>query len=67
MAVYLVHNYTWKRWVLRYDDETGAVVRVFTRHRGQLGSGGRATLRHRFRADPVRQAALEPLLEPSTP
>jgi hypothetical protein len=55
----LVRKYRDRGW-----DASHPVVRVFTRHRGQLGNGGRAVLRHCFQADPVRQAALEPLLEP---
>jgi hypothetical protein len=54
----LLRKYADRDW-----DASHPVVRVFQRHRDSLGDGGRATLRHCFRADPVRQAALEPLLE----
>jgi hypothetical protein len=55
----LVRKYRERGW-----DAGHPVVRVFTRCRDDLGDGGRATLRHCFQADPSRQAALEPLLEP---
>jgi hypothetical protein len=54
----LVRKYRDRGW-----DASHPVVRVFARHRGQLGNGGRAVLRHCFQRDPVRQAALEPLLD----
>jgi hypothetical protein len=54
-----------RRFGERGWDAGHPVVRVFQRHRDYLGAGGRATLRRCFHADPARQAALEPLLEPA--